>query len=120
MIQPSRFDIGYIMGLVIGEGSFTSSADSQERRVPRLSVKMIVDDRAPLDMLAAFLGGKVYGPYQGKTCQYCLYVLRGAALNRSLPLFVKYLPASRKRRQFVAWLTLHFPGRFIVDPPIST
>jgi hypothetical protein len=115
MEQLRDFDIGYIMGLVVGEGSFTHDLPNRRQVRPVLSVKLTAEDRAPLDFIAALLGGKVYGPYgpHGKTPgnrkPYCVWTLRGSKLLTAIPLFIRHLPPSRKREQLNAWLMRHFP-----------
>jgi len=93
------FDIGYLMGLIVGEGSFTG-----DRAAPVLSVKLHEEDPEPLQWLARSLGGKVYGPYRYDRRHFFVYRLRGRALRSAIPLFLAYLPESRKRRQFLGWL----------------
>jgi hypothetical protein len=101
--RPVReFDIGYIMGLVVGEGSFTA-----DRRQPYLQVKLHVRDPFPLRHLADQLGGRVYGPYQHQTRHYYSWLLRGPALKAAIPIFRTYLPESWKREQFERWLEQH-------------
>lgn len=95
----SSFQIGYIMGLVVGEGSFTG-----DRRQPALQVKLHEADPEPLFLLQHLLGGHVFGPYEHNRRHYCVYMLRGRALRAAIPLFERHLPDSRRRRQFEAWL----------------
>jgi hypothetical protein len=91
-----QFDIGYLIGLIVGEGSFTG-----DRRAPLLSLKM--RDQEPLQRLARSFGGKVHGPYQHDGRHFFLYHLRGQALRSASALFITYLPSGRKRRQFLVW-----------------
>src|SRR5215218_576063 len=97
-----EFDIGYIMGLVVGEGSFTA-----DRRQPYLQVKLHVRDPFPVRHLADRLGGRVYGPYRHRTRHYYTWLLRGPALKAAIPIFHAYLPESWKREQFERWLVQH-------------
>ena len=113
-----EFDIGYIMGLVVGEGSFTA-----DRRQPYLQVKLHVRDPFPLRHLADRLGGRVYGPYRHQTRHYYTWLLRGPALRAAVPIFRAYLPESWKREQFEAWFTQHrkfFELERAVQPPEPT
>jgi hypothetical protein len=113
-----EFDIGYIMGLVVGEGSFTA-----DRRQPYLQVKLHVRDPFPLRHLADRLGGRVYGPYRHQTRHYYTWLLRGPALRAAIPIFRAYLPESWKREQFEAWLAQHrefFELERTVLPPEPT
>jgi hypothetical protein len=93
------FDIGFTMGLIVGEGSFTG-----DRRAPVLSVKLHQRDPEPLQILQRSLGGKVYGPYHHDGRHFFLYHLRGAPLRSAVPLLLAYLPESHKRRQFLLWI----------------
>jgi hypothetical protein len=93
------FDIGYVMGLVVGEGTFTG-----DRRQPVLQVKMNARDPFPLRRLSDLLGGRVYGPYNHDGRNYFLFMLRGTPLREAVPLFRRYLPESWKREQFERWL----------------
>jgi hypothetical protein len=97
-----EFEIGYIMGLVVGEGSFTA-----DRQQPYLQVKMHARDPFPLRFLSERLGGRVYGPYQHQGRNYFTWLLRGPDLRAALPLFRDYLPESWKREQFEHWLDRH-------------
>ena len=96
------FEIGYIMGLVVGEGSFTA-----DRQQPYLQVRMHARDPFPLRFLSDRLGGRVYGPYDHGGRRYYIWLLRGAALRAALPLFRDHLPESWKREQFERWLDRH-------------
>jgi hypothetical protein len=108
------FDIGYIMGLVVGEGSFTG-----DRRQPVLQVKLNARDPFPLRRLSELLGGRVYGPYDRTGRNYFLFMLRGSDLRAAVPLFQRYLPESWKREQFERWLD-RFPGLVAADPEPGT
>ena len=92
------FDLGYAMGLIVGEGSF-----SGDRRQPVLAVKLHERDPAPLLFLLRALGGKVYGPYHHECRRFYVYFLRGPDLRRAIPLFLHHLPQSWKRHQFLEW-----------------
>jgi hypothetical protein len=97
-----EFDIGYIMGLIVGGGTFTA-----DRRQPCLQVKLHVRDPFPLRHLADQLGGRVYGPYRHQTRHYYTWLLRGPALRAAIPVFQVYLPESWRREQFERWLDQH-------------
>jgi hypothetical protein len=98
------FELGYCLGLIAGEGSF-----SYLWKYPCLTVKVRDYDPEMLKYLTRCFGGKVYGPYpgtgfsNGATIQWMLY---GRKLARILPLLHK-LPAGHKRRQFETWLVAH-------------
>ena len=92
------FDLGYIMGLMIGEGSFTG-----DKEQPALQLRLKEDDPEPLKRLNRLLGGSIYGPYNHSERRYYVWMLRGAALWKATELFYQHLPNSRKRRQFLEW-----------------
>ena len=98
-VRVDTFDLGYVMGLVVGEGTFTG-----DRRQPALQLKHHARDPFPLRRLAELLGGRVYGPYERAGRTYFLFLLRGADLRAAVPLFQRYLPESWKREQFELWL----------------
>jgi hypothetical protein len=113
-----EFEIGYIMGLVVGEGSF--SADRQQ---PYLQLKSHARDPFPLRFLSDRLGGRVYGPYHHQGRNYFTWLLRGSELRAALPLFRDYLPESWKREQFERWFDRHqlfFSRERTDDSPVIT
>lgn len=99
----NTFMLGYAMGLLVGEGSF-----SGDGRTPALTVRLHARDPHPLRCLEATFGGKVYGPYQSQGRHYSVWHLRGAPLRQALPMLERYLPPSHKREQFLAWRAAHF------------
>lgn len=98
----NAFATGYLVGLVVGEGSFTA-----DRGSPVLSLKMNDEDPAPLQVLATSLGGKVYGPYVHGGRHYFVYRLRGENLRTAIPVLVTHLPEGSKRRRLLAWARHH-------------
>ncbi len=103
------FQLGYIMGLIVGEGSFTASGASAV-----LSVKLHARDPIPLQALREALGGLTFGPYLHDRRHYFVYRLTSFELRRALPLFDVYLPPSYRREQYVGWRT-----RYFADVPIA-
>ncbi len=97
------FKLGYALGLIVGEGSFTG-----DWRKPALQVKMHARDYAVLKTLQELFGGKVYGPYTHGDRYYCIWLLRGQDLKDAVPTFLRYLPSSYKREQFTEWIGKYF------------
>ena len=93
-----EFAVGYAMGLIVGEGSFTG-----DRQQPSLEVKLHRRDLEPLEHLQRTLGGRIYGPYARGGRDHYAYMLRGRELRAALPLLQQHLPASWKRLQFDEW-----------------
>jgi hypothetical protein len=101
----NQFEIGYCMGVIVGEGAFTFSG-----KYPCVVVKLVTEDLDTLLYLQRCLGGRIYGPYPSTgvgRLPLMLWHLDGKALAAQIPLFEEYLPASRKRQQFVLWLDQH-------------
>ncbi len=113
----NNFELGYAMGLLVGEGAFTHDGHQ-----PACSVKLHARDPLPLHTLAAAFGGTCHGPYTSRGRNYRVWHLRGYALRRALPTIERYLPPSHKREQFLAWRRKHFeflqlsPYEFRVPP----
>lgn len=95
----SDFDLGYIMGIIVGEGSFTG-----DWRNPCLQIKLHQRDLPVLEFLQNALGGKIYGPYHHGDRHYSMWILRGEELDQAVELFVRHLPPSHRRSQLLTWL----------------
>ena len=103
MGELSEFDIGYIMGLIVGEGTFSYKRVYSTKQVhyyPFIAVAMHMRDPEPTQYLHSIFGGSLNGPYANGMITWWLSGHRCEAL---LPLLMKYLPASEKRRQFEVW-----------------
>ena len=98
LVQP--FDLGYAMGLIVGEGSFTG-----DRQQPSLEIRMHRRDLEPLENVRRVLGGRIFGPYAHAGRSQYVYMLRGRELKAALAILHEHLPASWKRIQFDAWRT---------------
>jgi hypothetical protein len=92
------FALGYAMGIIVGEGSFTG-----DRLQPSLEVKLHRRDLEPLEHLQRTLGGRIYGPYARGGRNHYAYMLRGQDLRRAVPVIHEHLPSSWKRLQFDDW-----------------
>jgi len=77
------FELGYLVGLIVGEGSF---------------------DVEPLEALKHAFGGKIYGPYHHGGRRYRLWVLGGYDLYKAIPLLHWAMPECKKRRQLERWI----------------
>jgi hypothetical protein len=92
------FALGYALGLVAGEGSFTG-----DRQQPSLEIRTHRRDIEPLEDVRRVLGGRIFGPYSHSGRQLYVYMLRGRELKDALPVIEEHLPSSWKRVQFDAW-----------------
>jgi hypothetical protein len=76
------FDLGYLMGLAVGEGSFTG-----DKQQPAFQLRMTEEDPEPIRRVNRLIGGSVYGPYNHSERRYFVLMLRGPALWRATTLF---------------------------------
>lgn len=99
----TEFEKGFVIGLIVGEGSFTG-----DKRQPSLDVRMGSDDPEPIKFLQKQFGGAIYHYTRlykdGKVRDIYDYHLRGAELKQSISFFDEYLVESKKRIQFEDWL----------------
>jgi hypothetical protein len=95
-----QFALGYAIGLIVGEGSFTG-----DKQQPSLEIRMHRRDVEPLEHVQQVFGGRVFGPYAHGGRNLYVYMLRGRELREALPLLQDHLPRSWKRVQFEAWRT---------------
>ena len=94
------FNLGYIMGLIVGEGCFTG-----DKKQPRISVHLHEIDPEPLLLLQSVLGGRIHGPYHSRDGRHSrFWVLHGIELRATVRMFHQHLPVSNKRRQFEKWI----------------
>jgi len=98
MSGVESFALGYAMGLVASEGSFTG-----DRLQPSLEIRMHRRDIEPLEHMRRVLGGRIFGPYTHGSRHLYVYMLRGRELKDAIPVFQEHLPDSWKRVQFEAW-----------------
>ena len=108
------FALGYAMGIIVAEGSFTG-----DRSQPSLEVKLHPRDIEPLEHLKRTLGGRIFGPYAHGGRNVYAYMLRGQDLRSSLSLIDEHLPASWKRAQLESW-RLKYADFFDRPRPSST
>lgn len=84
----SDFEIGILIGLLIGEGHF--GGDGKQ---PQVTLRMHTDHVLLFEWLQkTFSGGKLYGPYYHGGRSYYQWMVRGRYLRDSLvPLLDEYL-----------------------------
>jgi hypothetical protein len=92
------FGLGYAMGLIVSEGSFTG-----DRTQPSLELRLHRRDVEPLEHVQRLLGGRVFGPYTHGGRSLYVYMLRGRELKSAIPILQTHLPSSWKRVQFETW-----------------
>ena len=79
---PTPFDLGLLVGLLIGEGHFGGDG-----RQPQVTLRMHTDHEALFRwLLETFPGGRLYGPYHHGGRSYFQWMARGEFLrSRLLP-----------------------------------
>jgi hypothetical protein len=99
---PSDFDVGFLVGLLIGEGHFGGDG-----RQPQVSLRMHTRREALFQWIDTnFPGGRLYGPYEHGGRSYYQWMARGKYLHSViLPLLDKYMSPTRDEytwRRYVA------------------
>jgi len=86
--QLSDFDIGFFVGILVGEGHF--GGDGKQ---PQVTLRMHTDHRALFVWLETmFPDAKLYGPYHHGGRSYYQWMARGRALREEiLPLLEAHL-----------------------------
>jgi hypothetical protein len=84
----SSFEVGFLVGLLVGEGHFGGDG-----RQPHVTLRMHVDHERLFRWLTThFPGGKLYGPYDHAGRRYYQWMARGAYLREVLvPLLDHHL-----------------------------
>lgn len=90
-IQPSDFEIGFLVGILVGEGHF--GGDGKQ---PHVTLRMHTDHQQLFRwIVSTFPGGRLYGPYNHSGRKYYQWMARGPFLLQSLiPLLDQHLTAS--------------------------
>ena len=96
------FDLGYLIGLTVAEGSFTA-----DRQQPSFQFRLHEENPEPIQRLTRVIGGVVYGPYNHNDRKYYVLMLRGPALWKAVEIFYRHLPSCKKRTQFMEWWKKH-------------
>lgn len=84
----SEFEIGYLVGVLVGEGHF--GGDGKQ---PHITLRMHTDHERLFRWLEARLpGGRLYGPYNHSGRRYFQWMARGEFLRAELiPLLDEFL-----------------------------
>lgn len=82
----TEFEIGFLFGLLVGEGSFTGDG-----KRPAVRVNMHARHEQLLRHMRELWGGKVHGPYVHDGRHHVIWTVDGKALLRLLVLFDDHL-----------------------------
>ena len=103
--QPecSAFDIGYLLGLLVGEGHFGGDG-----RQPHVTLRMHTDHEALFVWIQeTFPGGKLYGPYHHGGRSYFQWMARGPYLREVLlPILEEHLTAKLDKKAYSRFLEM--------------
>jgi len=88
MLDLSEFEIGYLVGVLVGEGPFGGDG-----KKPQISLRMHTDHENLFRWLETRLpGGRLYGPYNHGGRKYFQWMARGEFLRGELiPLLDRVL-----------------------------
>lgn len=107
------FQLGFCLGLIAGEGSFSHTGNVAE--YPRLSVMVHERDRAMLEHLLTLFGGSITGPYASVTGSFITWNISSHGLCSIVPIIEEHMPPCHKREQFLIWRERH--RAYLDNPP---
>src|SRR6201988_4918369 len=109
--MPTQFDVGFLVGLLVGEGHF--GGDGRQAQV---TLRMHVRHEAIFRWLErTFPGGKLYGPYHHDGRHYYQWMPRGAYLcDYLLPMLERVLGPDIDEHSFICLCQRghEYPSRF--------
>lgn len=114
----SPFDIGYLVGLLVGEGYFGGDG-----KTPSIVIKMSVPHEAVfrwLDARGKAHGARLYGPYKnrGDRQDFFMWTVRGRAIRNWLgPILDEHLTPDLDGRSHARWLALKEKYPDYLDSP---
>jgi hypothetical protein len=86
-IEERPFELGVLLGVLVGEGSFGGDG-----RQPSITVRMHVRHEALFRFLVRVLpGSRLYGPYRHSGREYFQWLVRGEALRAVVPVLDRHL-----------------------------
>jgi len=103
--QPkwTDFDIGYLLGLLVGEGHFGGDG-----RQPHVTLRMHTDHEALfLWIQETFPGGRLYGPYHHGGRSYFQWMARGPYLREVLmPILEEHLSPDLDKKAYSRFMKM--------------
>lgn len=93
----SEFEIGFLLGLLVGEGHFGGDG-----RQPQVTLRMHTDHARMFQWLQeTFPGGRLYGPYHHSGRSYYQWMARGRFLREELlPILEQHLVPELDEKAF--------------------
>jgi len=101
--EPTDFDVGYLLGLLVGEGHFGGDG-----RQPHVTLRMHTDHEALFIWIQeTFPGGKLYGPYHHGGRSYYQWMARGEYLRGVLlPILEEHLSPNLDKKAHSRFLKM--------------
>jgi hypothetical protein len=101
--KRSQFDIGYLLGLLVGEGHFGGDG-----RQPHITLRMHTDHETLFVWIQErFPGGKLYGPYHHGGRSYYQWMARGVYLRETLmPILDKHLSPELDKKAYSRFMQM--------------
>jgi hypothetical protein len=89
-IEPDPMSLGFLLGVLVGEGSFGGDG-----RQPAITVRMHIRHETLFRRLCEIVpGSRLYGPYHHSGRSYFQWFVRGPALKRLVPTLDRHLTPS--------------------------
>ncbi len=109
----SDFDLGFFLGILVGEGHFGGDG-----RQPHVTVRMHTDHEALFLWLAsAFPGSRLYGPYHHSGRSYYQWMARGSCLREQIvPLLDRVLTPAIDGKAYARYLAMKERYRLATPP----
>ena len=99
---PREFDIGFLLGVLVGEGHF--GGDGKQ---PHVTLRMHVHHESLFRWILARFGGRLYGPYHHGGRHYFQWMARGAFLRETIvPLLDRYLHPDLDHRSYQRYVAM--------------
>jgi hypothetical protein len=85
--EPPPFDLGFLIGVLVGEGSFGGDG-----RQPAITVRMHIRHESLFHRLLEIVpGSRLYGPYHHSGRSFFQWFVRGEALKTLVPILDTHL-----------------------------
>jgi hypothetical protein len=114
--SPSPFDVGFLLGILVGEGHF--GGDGKQ---PHVTLRMHTNHESLFRWIeGTFPGGRLYGPYHHGGRNYYQWMARGDFLRQHLaPLLERYLTPGLDQHAFDRYrqMRARYPRAFPGDEP---
>ena len=97
MSKPTEFEVGFLVGILVGGGHF--GGDGKQ---PHVTLRMHTNHASLFRwIVSTFPGGKLYGPYNHSGRKYFQWMARGTYLAETLmPILEEHLSPELDQKAF--------------------